>query len=102
MHIAGASKVTTAVFVRILFLWDVIFSVHLTFENGSTRFLRNVKDKRANDSLLSLSLSDTEVVLFSFRSKPVQPAAANVHLPSLNRDGADWTSDSILTSQLAA
>jgi hypothetical protein len=62
----------------------------LTFENGSTTFHRNVKDKEANDRLLSLSLSDTQLALCSVQPKPVQPAAANVQLPVQRTVGADW------------
>jgi hypothetical protein len=85
-----ASRVNTTEFVRIYFFWDVIFSTPLSFENGSTTFLRIVKDQAANDRLLSLTLSDSEVTLCSVRPKPVQPAAANVQLPVQRIFGTDW------------
>jgi hypothetical protein len=78
------------VFVKIQFLLDVIFSVPLTFENGSTTFLRNVKDKATNDRLMSLTLSDTEAALCSVRYKSVHAAAANGELPVQRTVGADW------------
>jgi hypothetical protein len=62
----------------------------LTFEKRSTTFLRNIKEKTVNVRLLSLSVSDTEVFLFSVRNKTVQPSAANVHLPVESAAGADW------------
>jgi hypothetical protein len=85
-----ASRVNTTVFMRIYFFWDVIFSIPFSFENGSTTFLLIVEDQVANDRLLSLIMSDTEVALCSVRPKPVQPAAANVQLPVQRTFGADW------------